>query len=53
MTLVFEIRLHDFVLYYLVMFLAAAHIVTYFYIYFIMRPEQVFDPDVWRVINAL
>ena len=30
MTLVFEIRLHYFVLYYLVMFLAVAHIVTFF-----------------------
>ena len=60
MTLVFEIRLHYFVLYYLVMFLAVVHIVTYFYVYFIMHTEclvgaseQVFNPDVWRVINAL
>ena len=42
------------------MFLAAAYIVTYFYVYFIMyteclvsASEQVFNPDVWRVINAL
>ena len=42
------------------MFLAAAYLVTYFYVYFIMyteclvsHAEQVFNPDVWRVINAL
>ena len=42
------------------MFLPAAHIVTYFYVYFIMYTEclvsdseQVFNPDVWRVIDAL
>ena len=42
------------------MFFAAAHIVTYCYVYFSMyteclvsASEQVFNPDVWRVINAL
>ncbi len=38
-TLVFEIRLYDFVLDYLVMFLAAVYIVTYCYVYFIMYTE--------------
>ena len=59
-TIVFEIRLNVFVLYYLIMFLTAAHIVTYLYVNFIMyteclvrASEQVFIRDVWRVINAL